>query len=116
MADKSFHEELKKLADDYAHSTYKIASKFPREELYGLTSQLRRSSLSVALNCIEGFARKREKTYKYFLEIAYGSLKESMYLLDFAEKEGMTTKKEIEDILKNGDRIGGMLWGTIQKL
>ncbi|HDZ85544.1 MAG TPA: four helix bundle protein, partial [Candidatus Moranbacteria bacterium] len=46
--------------DEYAHFIYKITKAFPREEVYGVTSQLRRSGLSVILNYIEGFARKKK--------------------------------------------------------
>ncbi|PJB19449.1 four helix bundle protein, partial [Candidatus Falkowbacteria bacterium CG_4_9_14_3_um_filter_36_9] len=59
----------------------KITRSFPKDELYGITSQLRRAALSVILNYIEGYARKRDKVYKNFLEISYGSLKEAKYLL-----------------------------------
>ena len=72
--------------DKYAHSVYSATRDFSRQELFGITSQLRRSALSVILNYIEGFARRKKencKVYKNFLEISYGSLKESKYLLHF---------------------------------
>ncbi|MCF7846364.1 MAG: four helix bundle protein [Candidatus Peribacteraceae bacterium] len=72
-----FHEKLKQKMDEYVHFIYAVTRKFPREETYGVTSQIRRSSLSVILNYIEGYARMRDKVHKNFLEISYGSLKES---------------------------------------
>ena len=64
-----FHESLKDKIDQYCHLAYKISRKFPREELYGITSQFRRSVISVALNYIEGYARMRSKVHKNFIEI-----------------------------------------------
>lgn len=65
-----FHEELKSKMDEYAHLVYKVTKSFPREELYGIISQLRRSSLSVVLNYVEGYARGRDKVHRNFLEIS----------------------------------------------
>jgi four helix bundle protein len=70
-----FQEKLKIKMDDYAHLVYDITKKFPHSELYGTTSQMRRSSLSVILNYIEGFARKKKAVKRNFWEISYGSLK-----------------------------------------
>jgi len=70
--------------DEYAHLAYSVTKNFPRQELFGITSQLRRAALSVVLNYIEGYARSRNKVNKNFLEISYGSLKESEYLLHFS--------------------------------
>lgn len=84
MRIETYHEKLKKEMDEYAHFVYALTRNFPKEELYGVTSQLRRSALSVILNYIEGYARGREKVHKNFLEISYGSLKESKYLLHFS--------------------------------
>lgn len=53
----SFPEQLKVKMDEYAHLVYKITKNFPKEEMYGITSQLRRAALSTVLNYIEGFAR-----------------------------------------------------------
>lgn len=78
---------LVKKSDKLAHLVYGITRSFPKEELYGLTSQLRRAALSVPLNIIEGFARRGSKDYRQFLHIAYGSLKEAKYLLYFAYQE-----------------------------
>ncbi|HLB61025.1 MAG TPA: four helix bundle protein [Patescibacteria group bacterium] len=52
---------------------YKLTSKFPREEIYGLTSQVRRASVAIPSNIAEGFARKYRKEYIQFLSVAYGS-------------------------------------------
>ncbi len=116
MQTQPFHEVLTKLTDQYAHKSYKITRQFPKEEIYGLTSQLRRSALSVALNYREGFARRRPKSYIHFLEISYGSLKESQYLLSFASQEGYIDSIQFEETTIIGDRIGKMVWSLIKKL
>jgi len=67
---------LLKKADLLAKEVYKISRQFPKDELYGLTSQLRRAVLSVPLNIIEGFGRQAKNENRRFLDIAYASLKE----------------------------------------
>ena len=110
-----FHDDLKLKMDSCVHLVYKITKNFPRDELYGVTSQLRRAALSVILNYIEGYARKRNKVYKNFLEISYGSLKESKYLLHFSLVENYATKDDYKKAMKLAEDIGAMLWGTISK-
>lgn len=111
-----FHQELKATMDEYVHLVYRITKIFPKEELYGVTSQLRRAALSVILNYIEGYARGKDKVHKNFLEISYGSLKESKYLLHFSLVEKYLTKSDYEQAMNLAERIGAMLWGIIKKL
>jgi len=54
----NYFDKLKSKMDEYAHLVYEITGNFPKEEIYGITSQLRRASLSVILNYVEGFARQ----------------------------------------------------------
>lgn len=116
MQKNKFHDSLKKKADDFAFSIYQISKKFPREEIYGIISQLRRASLSVMLNYIEGYARKGDKEYRYFLKISYGSLKESTYLLFFCYREKYIEKDDYNKLIKLSDELGAMLWSTIKGL
>lgn len=99
--------------DEYVHLVYRITRNFPRDEIYGVTSQIRRSSLSVILNYIEGYARLSDGSYKNFLKISYGSLKESKYLLFFSLKENYLNKDEYRETVKLADEIGAMLWSVI---
>jgi len=104
-----FHDELKSKMDKYAHLVYRLTKKFPKEEIYGIISQLRRAVLSIILNYIEGYARGRDKIHKNFLEISYGSLKESKYLLHFSLVENYLSKSDYEKAMKLAEDIGAML-------
>lgn len=114
--EKLFHEELKDQMDKFAHLVYSFTKNFPKEELYGLTSQLRRASLSVVLNYIEGYARMRSKLHKNFLEISYGLLKEAKYLIDFAFTEQYLSKDDHDKAILLSEKIGAMLWGILRKI
>jgi len=102
--------------DEYVHFVYRVTRKFPKEELYGVTSQLRRAAMSIILNYIEGYARIGIASYKNFLIISYGSLKESKYLLYFSLTEKYLSEGDYKIGMKIADRIGAMLWGTISKI
>ena len=75
-------------AHKVAIEVYKATTRFPKEELYGLTSQIRRSALSVSLNIVEGHASNSKKEFLSFLNIANRSLVETEYLLEVAEELG----------------------------
>ena len=92
--DSTFHIDLRSKINEYIHLVYKATRYFPKEELYGITSQLRRSSMSVMLNYIEGYARIKSKVHKNFIEISYGSLQESKYLIEFSFDEKYIPKEQ----------------------
>ena len=111
-----FHDKLKELMDDFVFKVYISTKSYPKEEIYGLTSQLRRSSMSIILNYIEGYARKRNAVYKNFLEISYGSLKETKYLIYFCNKIKYLSDTDYKIQSKMCDEIGAMLWGILRNL
>lgn len=113
---QSFHYKLRSKIDEYIHLVYKATRNFPKEELYGVVSQLRRAVISIMLNYVEGYARNRGKVHKNFLEISYGSLKESMYLLEFCLKENYLNQQDYDRISIIGNEIGAMIWGILRKL
>lgn len=102
--------------DDYAHFVYKITKSFPRDELYGVTSQLKRASLSIILNYIEGFARQKKAVKQNFWEISYGSLKESKYLLHFSLVEKYINQEDYGRAMRLAEEIGAMLWRSLKSL
>jgi len=113
---KNFHEELKRKVDAYVHGVYAASKGFPKEEIYGITSQLRRAALSVVLNYIEGYARFRKNVHKNFIEIAYGSLQESKYLLQFSFEEKYMSEGEYKNLSELAEDIGKMLWGILRNM
>lgn len=116
MKENNYHNNLKKLMDDFVSEIYEITKKFPKDEIYGLTSQLRRAALSIILNYIEGYARQRKLVFKNFLEISYGSLKETKYLIYFSFKQKYLSKKDYQKLILNSEEIGKMLWGILRKI
>ena len=78
--------EAWKLADDLTVTVYEITRFFPREELYGLTSQLRRAAYSVPANIAEGASRESKRDYLHFLYMARGSLAETQYFIHLSAR------------------------------
>lgn len=101
-------------SDILAKEIYKITFSFPKEEIYGITSQIRRSALSVPLNIIEGYARNNKKEFKNFLRIAYASLAETEYLLDFAFFQNYMSKQQfifVKTLLEECEKV---LWSFLR--
>ncbi|PJE57830.1 MAG: hypothetical protein COU81_04000 [Candidatus Portnoybacteria bacterium CG10_big_fil_rev_8_21_14_0_10_36_7] len=111
-----FQLKLKTVIDEYVNFIYQITKDFPKEEIYGSTSQIKRSSLSIILNYIEGYARYKPLVRLNFLEIAYGSLMESDYLLDFSRKQMFITENNYNQCKKYTREIGAMLWTETSNL
>lgn len=102
--------------DEYVHFVYRVTKNFPKEELYGLVSQFRRAAMSIILNYIEGYARKRTLVRFTHLEISYGSFQESKYILIFALTEKYIAKDDYIEGSKLEQEIGAMLWTELTNL
>ncbi len=107
---------LLKKADLLVKGIYKVSRDFPKEEIYGLTSQLRRAALSVPLNIIEGYARQARNENRRFLDIAYASLKEAKYLLYFAFGENYLDKDKYKELLQLAEEVAKILWTLIKTI
>ena len=104
------------LAIDLAEQAYVVTRAFPKDELYGLTSQVRRSATSVAANIAEGYGRQTRPAFISFLRIAQGSLKELETHLIVAERVKLMPAGSADTTLALSDRIGRMLRALIQRL
>lgn len=85
-------------AVDLSVKVYEMTRNFPKDEVYGLTSQMRRSSVSIASNIAEGSGRNSKKEFKYFLSIAYGSCSELETQMIISERNGFITMEALNSI------------------
>ena len=110
------HRKLKafELADGLVMAVYQATRSFPKDELFGLTSQLRRAAVSVAANIVEGCARDGEKEYLNFLNLAFGSLREVGYLIDLSTRLGYLANST--DLGERFDECARVLAGLIRSL
>ena len=93
--------------------TYKLTKSFPRHELFGLISQIRRSAVSVPANLAEGFRRKGKADKLRFFNISQGSLEETRYYLILANDLGYAETKQIS---KQLDEIARILNGYMKSI
>lgn len=102
-------------ADEMAILVYQVSREFPKDEVFGVTSQLRRAALSVPTNIVEGYARKSKKELAHFVNIALGSLAETEYLLDFVNRLGYC-KSDVSKIEALISEVGKLLWGFYRSI
>lgn len=101
---------------DLAVAVYAETSLWPRDELYGLTSQVRRAATSVPSNIAEGYGREVRGSYLQFLRIAQGSLKELETQLLIAQRIGLSSPQAIEPLMETSMSIGRLLRALLRKL
>ncbi len=99
-----------------AVEVYKLSRGFPKDETYGLMSQLRRAVTSISLNIAEGSGNSTEKEFKRYLEMARRSANEVMACLEIAERLGYSTKDDYERSTGEVDEIAAMITVFSQKL
>jgi four helix bundle protein len=90
-------------------STYNLTRQWPRDEQYGLTSQVRRAATSVPANIAEGWGRQSRGAFQQFLKIAQGSLKEVETHLLIAERIGIASLITIRPLLELAESVGKLL-------
>jgi four helix bundle protein len=102
------------LADDLTVAIYDTTKAFPREELYGLTSQLRRAAYSVPANIAEGSSRDSKRDYLHFLYIARGSLNEAQYFVHLAHRLKYLSDEHTEALMTQSKSASACLYGLIR--
>ena len=96
---------------------YRMTADFPKEERYGITDQMRRASVSIALNVAEGYARREsQEELKRFRRMAVGSAAEMQVLIDFAREFGYIREERYKEAKEAYETIGKMLNAFIRKL
>lgn len=105
-----------RLGMDLSVATYALTQTFPREEMYGLSSQMRRASVSIPSNIAEGYGRERRAEYVRFLQIALGSLRELETQLILATRIGYAPDDRAHLLLEQCNRLGRGLWNLVRSL
>ena len=101
---------------DFVRCVYKESTSLPKQEMYGLTSQMRRAAVSVPSNLAEGVGRKGPKEFRQFLNIAQGSASELDTQLELAHMLGYLNKDKFEEMTVNLTRISKMLYGLARTI
>jgi len=95
---------------------YDLTRAYPRDEMFGLTSQIRRAASSVPANLAEGYGRETTTAFIHFLRISQGSLKELETHLILSERVGLASTQASQHLLERCETIGKMLRGLIRSL
>ena len=101
---------------DLVEICYKLASTFPKDEIYGLTSQLRRAVVSIPANIAEGHGRDGLGEYIHFLGVAQGSLRETETHLMIAGRLLFVDKGKLDEVLRLSDEVSRMLGSLMRSL
>jgi len=103
--------EVWRKAVQFADMVYDITRTFPVDERFGLTNQLRRSAVSISSNLAEGSSRSSETDFARFIEIAYGSLLESVSEMEIARRQKFLNPEIFERTYHHAEDLGRMLSG-----
>jgi four helix bundle protein len=114
---KSFRDlKVWNLAIDLTMLIYALSADFPKSEIYGLSSQMRRAAVSIASNIAEGSARGTKKDFKQFVMIARGSTCELQTQLLIAGRLGFASEQTVEELIGKANEIASMLSGLSKYL
>ncbi|MBS3907092.1 MAG: four helix bundle protein [Syntrophaceae bacterium] len=105
-----------KEATNLAVRIYEITKSYPKEEIFGITSQLRRAAISISSNLAEGAARKSKKDFKQFVHIASGSLNEVDSLLYISSRLSLIKTDLYKELKEHVDREGRLIGGLLKYL
>jgi four helix bundle protein len=99
-----------------AEQAYRVTVRFPKDEIYGMTSQIRRAAVSIAANIAEGHGRENSGSFIQFLRMSQGSLKELETHLLLAERVRLAKMEELEPLLRRCDELGRMMRSLIRSI
>lgn len=102
--------------DDLVVRVYEATVAFPKAEMFGLTSQMRRAAVSVPASIVEGASRHTDAEFAHFLNIAYGSLAEVRYYLDLAVRLGFLEAEAQAPLAAQADEASRMLNGLMKSV
>lgn len=108
--------EVWQLAVQFADRMYDLTTKFPPDERFGLTNQLRRASVSISANIAEGRGRGSSKDFARFIEIAYGSLMETISHIRIAKNRHFLSDPDHQDLYQAAEQLAKMLSGLKSSL
>lgn len=108
--------EVWQLAREFVGEIYKITRKFPRDELFGLISQLRRAATSILLNIAEGSDRKSDNEFRRFLRMSITSLEEVVSGLYISLDQNFISKKEFDKFYEDSHRLMAKLNALVGSL
>lgn len=103
-------------AMEFVTMTYRLTTTFPREEIYGLTAQLRRAAVSIPSNIAEGQGRQSTRDFLHFLVVARGSLNEAQTQILIAQRLQYLTDERSSELLELGMEVGRLLNGLCNAL
>jgi len=105
-----------KEAMEIAELVYSLTRAFPREELFGMTSQMRRAAVSIPCNVAEGFGRAQRKSFIQFLRVGQGSLKELETQALLSGRVGFLSPDQVDNIISRCQRLGRRLVQFVRSL
>ena len=105
-----------RLGKEIANEIYKLTASFPKEEMYGLVSQMRRASISIASNIAEGFNRFHNREYRQFLFVSLGSCAELETQIEISCDQGLLRPERRDALLEKIDHESRMLRNLIKTL
>lgn len=96
--------------------TYQLTNNFPKDELFGLTSQIRRSAISVPSNIAEGFGRKSNKEFSRFLNIGFGSLFQYQTQIEIAKNIHYLNENDFKNLYEDTRELEAMIVSFSNKI
>jgi four helix bundle protein len=108
--------DASKQTTELAIRIYEVTAAFPKEEIFGITSQLRRAAVSISSNIAEGAGRKSKKDFGQFIHMASGSLNEAESLLFISFRLNLVAKESHTDLKERVNNVGRLIGGLLRYL